>query len=71
MLYQCYHYRYMSYLALYLFKKPSFGIAQRGNKILIKLCKFISFIVNKDISIYFFIALTYTLNKVISIKYLL
>ena len=60
----------MLFLKNSLNKFPS-GVAKRGNEILIELSKLISFMIDKNIPIYFFIALAHTLNKIISVKYLL
>ena len=54
-----------------LLNKLSPCITKCGNKILIKLCKLISFMVDKNVSVRLFIALAHTLNKIIPVKYLL
>ena len=59
------------YIHMYLLNKFSSRVAKRGNKILIELCQFVSFMIDKNIPIYLFIALAHTLNKIISVKYLL
>ena len=54
-----------------LLNKLSPCITKCGNKILIELSKLISFMIDENIPIYLFIALAHTLNKIISVKYLL
>ena len=55
---------------LSLNKVPS-CVAKRGNEVFIELCQLISFMIDQDISVYLLIALAHTLNKMISVQYLL
>jgi len=59
------------YIHIYLLNKFSSRIAECGNKVLIQLGELISFMIDENIPIYLFIALAHTLNKIISVKYLL
>ena len=56
---------------IYLLNEFSSRLTKCGNEILIELSKLISFMIDKDISVYLFVSLTHTLNKIISVKYLL
>jgi hypothetical protein len=59
------------YIHIYLLNKFSSRVAKRGNEILIELSKLISFMIDENIPIYLFVSLAHTLNKIISVKYLL
>ena len=86
MLYRYYQYRYMPYqykkmalhyckaiiyIHIYLLNKLPSRVAKCGNEVLIELCQLISLVIDENIPVYLFVALAHTLNKIVSVKYLL
>ena len=51
--------------------KFSSRVAKRGNEVLIELCQLIPLVIDENVPVYLFVALAHTLNKIVSVKYLL